>query len=202
MQSARTALVWAGLGTAMAVPVAMAAMSPLLQWRDPIYIAAGFAGIIGLSLMLLQPCLISGNLPGFSAYRARRLHRWIGASLVISVVLHVLGLWITSAPDVIDALTFRSPTPFSAWGVIAMWALFASALLVVFRRRLHLRPRTWRISHTFLAVMIVLGTLVHAILIEGTMETVTKIAYCALVFLATAKVLLDLQAKRKRASSR
>jgi hypothetical protein len=47
--------------------------------------------------------------------------------LVVAVVVHVGGLWITSPPDMIDALLLTSPTPFSAFGVIAMWAIFAVA---------------------------------------------------------------------------
>lgn len=45
------------------------------------------------------------------------------------MILHVVGLWVTSPPDVIDALLFWSPTPFSFCGVVAMWAVFASALM-------------------------------------------------------------------------
>ena len=110
-----------------------------------------------------------------------------------AIVLHVAGLWITSAPDVIDALLFNSPTPFSAWGVIAMWALFAAALLALLRQRLRLRPRIWRFAHTALAGVVVVGSVVHALLIEGTMETVSKVALCILVLMATVKVLADLQ---------
>ena len=98
-----------------------------------------------------------------------------------AVLIHVGGLWITSPPDMIDALLFASPTPFSPFGVIAMWAIFAVALLAALRRRLGLRPRTWRIAHTLLAIVIVAGSVVHGILIEGTMETVSKAALCALV---------------------
>ena len=47
---------------------------------------------------------------------------------MLTVIVHVAGLWLTSPPDVIDVLLFRSPTPFSAWGAIAMWAVFAAAL--------------------------------------------------------------------------
>ena len=122
--------------------------------------------------------------------------------LVSTVVIHVGGLWITSPPDVIDALLFASPTPFSVWGVIAMWATFASALFAALHRRLRLRPRTWRISHTLLAVVIVIGTTIHAILIEGTMETVSKVALCALACVATMKVVADLRvwsSNRRRA---
>ena len=38
-----------------------------------------------------------------------------------------------------------------------------------------------------LAVVIVAGSVVHAMLIEGTMETVSKAALCALVLAATIK---------------
>jgi predicted ferric reductase len=197
MSRVRATLIWAALAVAIGVPIAFAAASPLLAWRDPVYIVAGFAGIVGLALMLAQPLLIGGYLPGPSAYRARRAHRWIGAALVVAVVIHVGGLWITSPPDMIDALTFTSPTPFSPFGVIAMWAIFAVALLATLRRRLGLR--TWRIAHTSLAVVIVGGTVVHGLLIEGTMETMSKAALCALVLAAAIKVMVDLRVWRRRA---
>jgi predicted ferric reductase len=202
MSLARVTLIWAALAAAICVPIAAAAASPLLAWRDPVYIAAGFAGITALGFMLVQPVLIGGYLPGLSAHSGRRAHRWIGGVLVVAVVIHVGGLWITSPPDVIDALLFASPTPFSAWGVIAMWAIFAVALLAALRRRLRLGPRTWRIAHTSLAMVIVVGSVVHGILIEGTMETVSKAALCALVLAATMKVMADLRVWRKRATSR
>ncbi|HKS60088.1 MAG TPA: ferric reductase-like transmembrane domain-containing protein, partial [Xanthobacteraceae bacterium] len=150
----------------------------------------------GLGLMLVQPLLIGGYLPGVSAYRGRRVHHWIGGALVVAVVIHVAGLWFTSPPDMIDALTFTSPTPFSPFGVIAMWAIFAVAILALFRRRLGLR--TWRIVHMPLAVVIVAGTVAHALLIEGTMEMVSKAALCALVLAAAIKVMVDLRVWRPR----
>jgi predicted ferric reductase len=202
MRLAKATLVWVVLAAAVCVPIAAATASPLLAWRGPVYILAGFAGIIALGLMLVQPVLIAGYLPGLSAYRGRRAHHWIGGALVVAVVVHVGGLWITSPPDMIDALLFASPTPFSPWGVIAMWAIFAVALLAALRRRLGLAPRTWRIAHMFLAVVIVVGSVVHGILIEGTMETVSKTALCALVLAATIKVMVDLRVWRKRAMSR
>ncbi|MEK9967378.1 MAG: hypothetical protein VW582_13580 [Rhodospirillaceae bacterium] len=98
----------------MAVPVAAAAFSPQLAWRDPVYIAAGFAGVIAMSLLLLQPVLAGGYLLGLSTAVRRRFHRVVGVILVTAVVVHVAGLWITSPPDVLDALLFRAPTFFSA----------------------------------------------------------------------------------------
>ena len=159
-----------------------------------------FAGIVALGLVLLQPLLIGGTLPGLAGFRGRSAHHWIGGALFLAVVVHVGGLWITSPPDMIDALTFTSPTPFSPFGVIAMWAVFAVALLAAIRRRLGLR--TWRIAHMVLAVVIVVGSVVHGMLIEGTMETMSKAALCALVLAATMKVMADLRVWRMRATSR
>jgi predicted ferric reductase len=194
MRSAKATLVWAALVAAVGVPMALAATSEQLAWRGPVYILAGFAGIIALGLVLVQPLLIGGCLPGLSAFRGRRVHHWIGGALLLAVVVHVVGLWITSPPDMIDALTYTSPTPFSPFGVTAMWAIFAVALLAVLRRRL--RPRTWRIAHMLLAAVIVVGGVVHAMLIEGTMETFSKAALCALVLAAAAKVMADVLWRR------
>jgi predicted ferric reductase len=194
MRLARATLIWAVLAAAICVPMAAAAVSPLLEWRGPVYILAGFAGMIALGVMLVQPLLIGGYLPGLPARLGRRVHHWTGGALVVAVVIHVGGLWITSPPDMMDALTFSSPTPFSPFGAIAMWAIFTVALLAALRRRLG--PRTWRIAHTLLAIVIVAGSVVHGILIEGTMETVTKAALCALVLAATIKVMADLRVWR------
>jgi predicted ferric reductase len=196
MRLAKVTLIWVALVAAICVPIAAAAWSPLLAWRGPVYILAGFAGISALGLVLVQPLLIAGYLPGLSGYRGRRAHHWIGGTLAVAVVIHVAGLWFTSPPDMIDALLFTSPTPFSPFGVIAMWAIFAVALLAAFRRRLGLR--TWRIAHMSLAVVIVVGSVVHGMLVEGTMETMSKAALCALVLAATIKVMADLRVWRKR----
>lgn len=48
-----------------------------------------------------------------------------------------------------------------------------------------------------------MGSIVHALLIEGTMETASKAVLCGLVLIATVKVLADLRVwvirTRKRA---
>lgn len=182
-------LVWAAVGAAIAIPCLEAATSPLLAWRDPIYITGCFAGVAALALLLLQPLLAASYLPGLRVRRGRLAHAWVGGAVVAAIALHVAALWRTSPPDVIDALLFRSPTPFSVWGVVAMWAAFATALLAVTRR--WQRPRAWRRFHMGLAVVIVSATVVHAMLIDGTMGTVSKAALCALVLVATAQVVLD-----------
>ena len=187
----RSVVLWLILIGTILVPVTIAATSPLLQWREPVYIAAGLAGVLGLVMLLFQPLLIGGHLPGIEGARRARVHALTGSLLVLLVVLHVVGLYLTSPPDVLDALLFRSPTLFSLWGVVAMWAIFLAALLALLRKRIALSPLVWRAVHTGLAIVIVTGTTVHALLIEGTMGMVSKGVLCLCVMAATARVIVN-----------
>ena len=189
---------WGVVLAVMAVPLIIAAQSPLLQWRQPIYILSGFAGVLGLALLFVQPLLARGALGGLTPARSRQIHIWGGALLCVTLVVHVGGLWITSPPDVVDALLFRSPTPFSFWGVVAMWSVIVTALLAATRRRLRLRPETWRRAHLSLAVLTVGCTIVHALWIDGTMGTASKVGLCVL----TALTLIYAVRQRRIAAQR
>lgn len=187
----RSALVWVLVGLALVLPVLAAAFSPLLAWRGPVYILACMAGVMALALLLVQPLLIGGLLPGVTAARARFLHRLVGAGLVGAVVFHVAALWVTSPPDVVDALFFASPAPFAPFGVVAMWAVLAAGAMVGVRRRFRGLLPLWRLAHTALAVVIVVTSVGHALLVVGTMETVSKALLCAVILGVTAKVIAD-----------
>ena len=191
MPRPRAVLIWIAVATALLVPFGFAVSSPLLQWRDPVYIGSGIAGVMAMGLLLMQPLLVGGYLPGFKGISGRRLHRGVGALLVGLVIIHVAGLWITSPPDVIDALLFMSPTPFSIWGVIAMWAVFAAALIGALRHRMGQRLRLWRLLHTSLVSIIAIGTALHALQIDGTMEPISKGLLTALVLGVLIWVILD-----------
>ena len=187
----------AGLAVLLAVPVVLALFSPLLQWRDGVYIAAGLAGVVTLPLLTIHVLLAGGFVPGLSRWRSRRLHVVCGIVLIAAVAIHVVGLWVVSPPDVVDALLFSSPTPFSAWGVVAMWALLVAALLAALRPRLGLRPRHWRQLHSIVAGVVVLGAVVHALLIEGTMETVSKTSICVAAIVILIWTIVDMGAFRR-----
>jgi len=177
----------------MLVPIALAAVSPYLQGRGIAYIVAGFAGVACLALFLIQPLLAAGYVPGLHPSVARRLHRAIGGVIAVGVLLHVGGLYITSPPDALDALLLVSPTPFSVYGVIALWGMMLTVLIVALRRRLRLRPVVWNTIHNGLALVVVIATIVHALQIEGTMEPVSKWVLSGAVLVVTTATIAYLR---------
>jgi hypothetical protein len=191
--AARAVLIWGALAAVTAGAMVSAAASPLLEWRQPVYVAAGFAGVVALALMLAQPLLAAGWLPGLEGRAGRRVHRWTGAALVASIVVHVAGLWVFSPPDVVDALLFASPTPFSDWGVVAMWAAFAAALLAALRRPARMAPRRWRPAHASMAAAAVVCGVVHTLLVEGALGAAAKTALCVFALVALAAALARLR---------
>ncbi len=188
--------VWGILAALVTVPVVVALNSPWLPGRNPAYVMAGLAGILGLAMLLFQPLLAAGYLPGPGPLLARWLHRALGVGIVVAVLLHVAGLYVTSPPDTVDALLLVSPTPFSVYVVTAFWGVIVTAALVAARRRLGWRASTWRVVHNALAAMVVGSTVVHALLIEGTMGPVSKQILCAAVVVATAATLVHLRLVR------
>ncbi len=186
-------LTWAGLVVVMAVPVLLAAASPYLAYRTLPYIVGGFAGIVCLALFVVQPLLAAGYLPGLGLAAGRRWHRWVGPAIILCVVLHVGGLYVTSPPDTLDALMLVAPTPFSVYGVLAMWGVAATTVLLALRRRSGLRYATWSLVHNALALVVVVATVIHALQIEGAMEIVSKWGLCLAALAATGVTLLNLR---------
>ncbi|NJM84462.1 MAG: ferric reductase [Tabrizicola sp.] len=182
-------LIWPALALVLVVPVAIAASSPFLPSRSFAYVVASFAGILSLGLLLCQPLLAAGYLPGLP--QARRWHRLLGTGIIIAVLLHIGGLYLTSPPDTIDALLLVSPTPFSVYGVIALCGILLTALLVALRRKSGLPHSAWRIIHNAVAAVVVLATIIHAVQIEGLMGQVSKLVLCIALATATIVALVD-----------
>lgn len=192
----RSVAIWAALAIVMLAPVVIAAFSPYLAYRNAAYILGGFAGIVCLSLLVIQPLLADGALPGLSLPVARRWHRVVGALIAFGVALHVGGLYLTSPMDTLDALLLVAPNTFSVFGVAAMWAVMLTLLIVTLRRRI--RPAVWRRLHIALAAVIVIGTIIHAVQIQGAMEPISKALLC-LAALGSSVLLI---AKRRRRITR
>jgi predicted ferric reductase len=182
-------LVWCLLAACILFPVGIAAANPLQANRDALWIVGGMAGIVALALFLVQPLLAAGYLPGPSVLAERRWHRWLGTMIVVTVGLHIGGLYLSSPEDITDALLLVAPTPFSVYGVIGLCGVVLTAILVAVKSSAGLRYASWRILHNALAVVVVVSSIVHALLIEGAMGAVSKLILCGLILAATIFVL-------------
>lgn len=191
-------LVWVVVLALMGAPLLIAATSPLLEGREAVYILGGLAGVFALALLILQPLLAAGYLPGMNVAQARRWHQWTGTALVTALALHVVGLYLTSPPDMIDALLLVAPTLYSIFGVVGMWGVILIVLLVMARSRLPLKPASWRTLHNLLALVVVIASVVHALMIDGAMGSLSKLILCIAVLVATTVVTVQLRWIRKR----
>ncbi len=194
----RAVSAWLALAACVLVPVGLAAASPLQASREALWIFGGMAGVVALALLLVQPILAAGLLPGPSIPTTRRWHRWIGAAIVAAVLLHVGGLYLYSPDDISDALLLVSPTPFAVYGVIGLCGVVLTALLVALRARSGMRYVAWRIAHNGVSLVVVVSSVVHAVLIEGAMGFVSKAILCGLVIAAATIGLLRVHMKWPR----
>ena len=186
-------VLWAGLVVAMVAPVLIAAGSPYLAYRNLPYIVGGFAGIVCLSLFVIQPLLAAGYLPGVPSPGSADGTAGSARRSSLCVLLHVGGLYLTSP---------RTRSMRCCWSrrrrsrSTACWrcgASSATAVLVALRRRSGLRYATWFFIHNALALVVVVATVIHALQIEGAMETLSKWLVCLAALATTLVVLLDLR---------
>lgn len=187
------------LAIMLALPVVLALFSPYLPYRSPIYLVAGFAGILTLPLLVVQPLLPiqpATQTPGSRAFRRRKWHRLLGPVLLVLTLVHVTGLYFTSPPDVVDALLLRAPTLFSVFGVIALWALVIVAILAALRRKLP--ARLWKALHLSGTAVITVSVVIHAVQIEGAMEPISKaLISAACLCTLTASIVWSLRRNRR-----
>lgn len=175
------------------VPFTLAALSPLQSGREIEYVAGALAGVLALSLLFIQPLLAAGLLSDISLARARWWHRRVGVALVVAVAVHIAGLFLASPADMSDALLLVAPTPFSLYGVVALWALVLTVLSALVRYRRGTRVSLWNALHTTLTLVVVGASIVHAWMIEGTMNGLSKTVLCILVVLASLGTLVYLK---------
>ena len=181
-------VVWLVVAGFVLVPIIVAAASPLQASRDAIWIVGGMAGVVAFAIMSLQLMLIGRFPPLSNSLHERSWHRWIGTAIVALVMLHVGGLCVTSPGDITDALLLVSPTPFALYGVIGLAGVILTAGLAPFCKRVGYR--SWQIAHQVLALIIIIGSVVHTLLIEGAMGETSKLVLCTFLVVATAGVVL------------
>lgn len=159
-----------------ATAFALAAASPLQRGREAVWIFGGLTGVLALALLAVQPLLTTRFVrPSLG----RRVHRWLGPTILGLAVAHVVGLWLYSPDDITDALLLQAPTPFSAWGVAGLAGLVAAGLVSTLR--CPMPYRIWKPLHLSLAVAGATSAVIHAWMILGAMESTSKALLCVAI---------------------
>lgn len=177
----------AGVAILIAVPLALALTDAHLAAGPPALVVSTAAGALAVSALALQPLLAArARTPDLAtARRTLGWHRALGAVVLALVLAHVGALMLVSVEDTLFAMSPDGPTR-ARMALIALIALVAVVVLGAARRRLPLSPSTWRVLHAYLATMVIVLGLGHALLTSGALEdsgTVVLVA-CGLLGLA------------------
>jgi predicted ferric reductase len=191
MQTSHPAARWAGfavLAVIVSAPVVVSSLSPLQTGRTITWVLGTAAGVLGLSLLVVQMILPTRWLYVMLGGSNLRWHRRLGLAVAALVIAHVVGLYLYSPDDIGDALILQAPT-YSRLGVLSAWCMLLTVGLALARRRLPLLYDDWQILHSVLAVAVTGTAVGHVLLLEGTLDGLAEWLVClAAVAAATAGI--------------
>ncbi|MBE9138248.1 ferric reductase-like transmembrane domain-containing protein [Nodosilinea sp. LEGE 07088] len=177
------------LSTLVLLPTLLAASSPLQVGRAPLWVLGTLAGVLSLSLLVVQVLLPTKWLNMFVGQQNLGWHRILGISVTGLVIAHIVGLYLYSPDDIGDALILAAPT-YSRLGVLSFWCLLLSMILAFARHKLQLVYSDWQILHSVLAVAIVGTAVAHAMLLQGTLDGFAEGLLCGSVMVAVSAAIV------------
>ena len=170
---------------------------PGLPWggQNWLYSLAELVGVLALSSFLVAGILsarIPGTYPWFGGLvRVWAIHRWLGFSAFMLVMVHVLLLALATLLLSIDSSIETLFPPLSHWEVWIGWAAFVTMLIFIaptfgFFGSLHYQH--WKRLHLFSAPALVLA-LIHTLMLSSTAWVWWLLSALALAAIAWRKVL-------------
>ncbi len=154
----------AGLVAVFALPPAVLALASDHLAREPgLLMASTTCAALAVGALAVQPLLVARG------GRSVRDHRILGTAIVVLVLAHVGSLLILAPDDALFAMSPDGPTR-ARMALIATLALLAAAALGAAGPRLPLSRTTWRILHAYLAVLVLVLGVGHAVLTEGALD--------------------------------
>jgi predicted ferric reductase len=154
----------AGLVAVFALPPAVLALSSDHLAREPgLLTASTTCAALAVGALAVQPLLAARG------GRSVRAHRILGTSIVVLVLAHIATLLVLAPDDALFAMSPDGPTR-ARMALIATIALLAAAVLGATGPRLPLSRTTWRILHAYLATLVVVLGVGHAVLTQGALD--------------------------------
>lgn len=181
---------WAAVyACSLALPLVLMLVSPYTADTHVVFaIALGFTAFVGMTLQVVlasRAPVISGPV-GLDVLL--RVHRYMGAVLVVLVAVHVLVLFIWSPWCRIWLWPIHQPLSARA-GAVAFYSMVLIGLTSFWRARFGLGYETWRLLHIVLTALAIAGAYVHILYLSdfswsGPIRTLATL----LLLLATASL--------------
>lgn len=178
-------------------PVVLALTSEHLAREPGLLVASTTCAALAVGALAVQPLL------ALRGGRAVRDHRLLGTAIVVLVLAHVGTLLVLAPDDALFAMSPDGPTR-ARMALIATLALLAAAFLGAAGPRLPLSRTTWRILHAYLAVLVLVLGVGHAVLTSGALDgagTALLVGLGAIGVLGVGGA-LALDARGRRAAAR
>jgi predicted ferric reductase len=154
----------AGLVAVFALPPAVLALASDHLAREPgLLVASTTCAALAVGALAVQPLLAARG------GRSVQDHRLLGTAIVVLVLAHVATLLALAPDDALFAMSPDGPTR-ARMALIATIALVAAAVLGATGPRLPLSRTTWRILHAYLATLVLVLGVGHAVLTEGALD--------------------------------
>ena len=154
----------AGLVAVFAVSPAVLALSSDHLSREPgLLVTSTTCAALAVGSLAVQPLLAARG------GRTVHDHRLLGAAIVVLVLAHVVTLLILAPDDALFAMSPDGPTR-ARMALIATIALLVAAVLGATGPRLPLSRTTWRILHAYLATLVLVLGVGHAVLTDGALD--------------------------------
>jgi predicted ferric reductase len=159
-------ILWIALFTALAlVPLGVASIGPLAEWRAFMVELGVALGFVALALFALQ-FVFSGRLkwiaPEWGMDNIIQFHREIGLVALLFVLAHPVMLLIAE-PEFVAFLDPRVNAPRAILLVLATLAAIVLVATSLWRQAFRLEYEWWRLVHGTLGVFIIGVGVVHAV---------------------------------------
>nr|BBJ05336.1 oxidoreductase [Marinobacter nauticus] len=179
-------------------------VAPALSWgaQGLLYSLAELAGVFALSAFLLAG-MLSARVPGMDPWfgglvRLWTIHRWLGFSAFMLVMVHVLLLALATLPSSLGASVATLFPPLDYWEVWAGWAAFITMLIFIAPTLGFfgtLDYQRWKRLHLLSAPALVLA-LIHTLTLSTTAWVWWFFSALALAAIAWRKLLSPWLARR------
>jgi len=144
---------------------------------------------------IVLPSRVRSISVAFGIERVLRSHRWLAVAVTTLVLIH-LALVVADHPASVALLDARTAPPRARAATAATIALIGLCVLSLWRRQLKTPYQWWRRLHVVLAIVALVGSLLHVLWLNHLMKDDAMRAFFSLVSVFLGLLLLNRWVRR------